>query len=468
MNQYKKLMSNTMIFAIGTFSSKLLVFFMTRFYTAYLASADYGMIDVITSIANVMIPIASLCIPQAVIRYGLEKTENKHEVFSIGVFTILIGFVITIPFFPLVDFTQGASSLPVYTLIIYIYVLTASLQSLCSNFIRARGYVKLYATDGIFRTAIIILLNILFLAQLRWGILGYIIAIIASDLLSTICLSIIGRLPRFLHLHALNRNTWKRMLEYAIPLIPTQICVWVFSASDRIFIQHMVGLEANGLYALANKLPTILVLVSGIFIDAWQISTINDNSHKEQVDFFSKVGNVYQSLVFVMASAVILVSKPAIYILAGQASYFDAWKYVPLLIFGSAFACLSNFQNSIYTLHKKTSYSFLTAVIGATLNLILNYLMIPSMGANGAALATLISYIAMFLIRAVHSRKYLIVRWNIARFGATFFLLCIQSALMLHNGPYWLTQQIAFFLLISFLGSKEILVGVKKVLHRRA
>lgn len=464
MNQYKKLMSNTAIFAIGTFSSKILVFLMTRFYTGVLTTSDYGIVDIIVQTCNVIIPIASLCIPQAVIRYGLERSESKHEVFSVGFFTILIGFVLILPFSPLIGLIKGISE---YTLLIYVYVLTASMQSLCGQFVRARGHVKLYALDGIFRTVVMIALNFLFLAHFEWGIAGYVLSIICSDALSAITLFLIDNLYRYLHIRAFEPTMAKRMLQYAIPLIPTGLCVWVFSMSDRYFILYMIGETENGLYSLANKLPTILVLVSGIFIEAWQISTINDNNRKEQENFFSKVGNVYQSLVFMMASGIIMTAKLAVYILAGSPAYYDAWQFIPLLIFGTSFACLSNFQNSIYTLHKKTTYSFLTAIVGAVLNLTLNYLLIPPLGANGAALATLTSYIVMFLIRAVHTRKYLRVRWNIPRFTTTFLLLCLQSALMLRESSYWLIAQIALFLLITLIGAKEIITGIRKVLKKK-
>lgn len=161
MNQYKKLMSNTMIFAIGTFSSKLLVFFMTRYYTAVLTAADFGISSTITQASNILLPLASVTIIDAVIRFGLDKSQNKHEVFSTGFFTILLGFALMLPFAPLVKMLGYFGE---YTALIYFYVLAANLQSLCGQCVRARGHVKLYALDGIFRTVSTIVLNVLFLS----------------------------------------------------------------------------------------------------------------------------------------------------------------------------------------------------------------------------------------------------------------------------------------------------------------
>ena len=65
-NKYKTLVSNTMLISLGTFGSKLLVFFMVRFYTSYLTPADYGTADLITQTANLLFPLISLGITDGV------------------------------------------------------------------------------------------------------------------------------------------------------------------------------------------------------------------------------------------------------------------------------------------------------------------------------------------------------------------------------------------------------------------
>ena len=92
-NRYKKLMGNTLIFAIGTFSSKVLVFLMLPYYTNILSTGEYGTVDALINVGQLMIPIASVGINNAVIRFGLEKGTDKSSVFSSGLYTILMGFV---------------------------------------------------------------------------------------------------------------------------------------------------------------------------------------------------------------------------------------------------------------------------------------------------------------------------------------------------------------------------------------
>ena len=464
MNQYKKLMSNTMIFGIGTFSSKVLVFLMTRYYTAALTQSEFGISSTIQQASNIITPIASVAIIDAVIRYGLDKSNSKHEVFTTGLFAILFGFAITLPFAPLI---AKLGYLGEYTGLIYLYVFAANLQSLCGQCVRARGHVKLYAFDGIFRTLTTILFNILFLTGFGLGVPGYILSTVCANVLSIVMLVVLDGLLRFIHIRALRRTTIVNMLAYALPLIPSKICMYIYSSADSFFILYMVSADANGLYNAAHKIPTMLILISGIFIEALQISAFSSDDRKELEEFMTKVGNVYQSIVFVIASGIIMTSKISMSIIAAPA-YFSGWRFIPLLIFASAFACLSNFQNVVYGVAKKSVGSLTTTLFGAGLNIVLNFIFVPLWGASGAAFATLVAYIAMFLVRAAGTRRYITVHWNIPRFAGTFLLLCLQSFLMLHEGPYWITQQLALFILIAYIGSKDILLGFQKLLRRGA
>lgn len=460
-----------MIFAIGTFSSKLLVFVMNHFYTAALTKPEYAVANIIILVSNIIIPIASLGIANAVIRYGVDQKNDRREVFSISILTVLGGVMLLIPFAPLLKpmlehFLPGSQILSSYIVIIYLYVLVSSIQSVCSQFVRALGHVRLYALGGVFRTVMTVVFNILFLSVLKIGIPGFVLSVVCSDGLAVILLSIIEKLPQFFRPTAYRLSLAKQMYRYAVPLIMTTICVWIFSSSDQFFISWLTGEETAAVFMASYKIPTLLTVVSGIFIEAWQLSTFTNNTYEEQVDFFSKVGNAYQAIIFMLASGIVLFSRVGMAIIAIP-SYFEGWRYIPLLIFATAFCCLSNFTNSVYALYKKTIFSFTSAIGGAIANLILNYVLIKRFGGNGAAFSTLLCYIGMFLARAIHSQQYLAIRWKVKRFAGTFLLLCGQSALaLLYEGPFWYPIQIGMFLIISIINAQDILLSIQRVLHR--
>ena len=471
MNQYKRLLGNTFIFAIGTFSSKILVILMLRFYTGMMTQDEMGVADLIIKTTSILYPVVSLSIGQAVIRYGLERKYYKRSVFTIALVTVLCGFIIALPFHPLLSLIHYNTSAGVtgslleYQWIIYLYVLTSCTQNVCSQFIRALGHVRLYAIDGIFRTFVTIMLNILYLKVFRWNILGYVFSIICSDALSTVCLFIIAGLWKYVKLKRLDTHLWRGMLAYSLPLVPDAILVYIIGFSDQVFLASMQDTAVSAIYSIAYRVPTLIALVASIFVDAWQISMVNNNTKEEQITFFSNVGNTYSSIVFIIASGGVMCAKLAMTVLAVP-SYYIGWTFIPILAVGAGFNCLSSFQKSVYLLEKKTVASFLSTAFSAVINIGLNALLIPRMGGTGAALATLISYVALFLYRAIDSRRFMPVRWKVPRLTLTVILLAVQSVLMLLEPPLWLVWQIALFGAVAALNSREMLLSVKKLLHR--
>ena len=131
-----------------------------------------------------------------------------------------------------------------------------------------------------------------------------------------------------------------------------------------------------------------------------------------------------------------------------------------------SFNCLSSFQKSVYLLEKKTVPSFLSTAFSAVINIVLNALLIPRYGGTGAAAATLTSYVALFIYRALDSRRFMPIRWKSLRLGLTVLLLAVQAALMLIEPPFWLIWQLLLFGAVGLLNSRELMAAFAKILHR--
>ena len=460
MNRYKQLFSTTFILGIGTFSSKLLVFFLMPLYTRVLTSGQYGVVDLLVQAGNFLIPLVSLGINNAVMRFGMDGETDRRAVFTTGLGAILTGFAVFLLFAPLVNRIPGVAG---YAFWIYLFVLCSMLRSLCAQFVKSLQYVKLYAFNGVLGTATTLLFNILFLVVFRWGIIGYILAIVASDFTSLVFLLIKAKLYRYIRLSSLRRQVVSNMLRFSLPLIPTNAFWWVTDVSDRFLVTSMISSEANGLYAASYKVPTIIILLVGIFMDAWQISILNEKSARERKKFFAKVFSMYQSVAFVSASALIVFAKVITKILVAP-SYYESWQYIPLLIIATCFSCFVTFFGTIYMVEKKSVSTLVTTILGAVLNIIGNVLLIPVMGVNGAALSTCLSYAAVFLIRAVHTRRLVPFRWNVARFTLILILVSVQSWILLAEVPLWILWESLLLVLVLALNFKSLLRSVKKVL----
>ena len=105
-NKYKTLLSNTMLISLGTFGSKLLVFFMVRFYTGYLTTADYGTADLITQSANLLLSVISMGITDGVFRFAINHVKHRRRIFSIGLYTITLGGLLLFGILPLLGLVK--------------------------------------------------------------------------------------------------------------------------------------------------------------------------------------------------------------------------------------------------------------------------------------------------------------------------------------------------------------------------
>ena len=78
--RYKYFLKNLSIFTVSNFITKLLLFFMLPLYTSVLTSEEYGTIDMITTTVNLAMPILTLCITEAIIRFTIDENTNKKQI----------------------------------------------------------------------------------------------------------------------------------------------------------------------------------------------------------------------------------------------------------------------------------------------------------------------------------------------------------------------------------------------------
>lgn len=461
--KYKRLLSNTFIIGIGTFASKLIVFLLVPLYTACLTPAEYSAADIITQSANLLMPIMALGICETVFRYTLDKNLNRKSVLTTGFVVILLGTAAVLALFPLLNSIKYFDG---YMWLIVLYTFAANIHSLFAQYIRARGMTTLFAVQGIIGTAIVVVLNIMFLVLFKLSVVGYVMSTIISDILVSLLLLWLVRLDYAIKPRYFDSRLMRDMLAYSLPLIPTTIFWWIVNVSDRFMIKGMIDDTTNGLYGVAFKIPTILILLSGMFIEAWQFSAVTErdsSSRRVHSAFFGNVFDSFQGLMFISAAMLISFSKIISKIMFSEA-YYEAWRYMPLLIMATVASSLVTFMGSVYLVDKKSVQSFLTSAVGAGSNIILNLIMIPTLGANGAALATLISYLLVFIIRAMNTRRYIYFDIHEKKLTANTIIVGVQVIFMIFELPGWLFIQLLGVVMILLINFMPIIRGVLKIL----
>ena len=463
MDKYKKLLSNTLILSIGTFSSKLLVYFLMPLYTAILSKEQYGTADLITNAANLLIPFCCIGITHGVFRFAADEEENNKVVFSSGATVLLLTsaiFLLISPLISLVPYFDG------YAWLLTFYVISSNFHTLAKEYIRAKGHTKLYAFQGILGTALTIAFNLLFLIPMKLGVTGYVLSVAVADALGTVFLIIYAKLYRDFSFKSVSKPKIKEMLRYSLPMMPTTVIWWITNVSDRFVVTYICGSGENGLYSAAYKIPTIIALVAGVFNEAWQLSAISESKDREEVSkFFSAVFERYQAILFLGCSALIPFTQIATRLLLDD-SYFSAWTFMPVLLIATVFSSLVTFIGTIYTVKKKTTMSLLTAALGAILNIVLNLAMIPHLGAQGAGIATAISYFAVFAFRAIHSKSFMPFDLKIHKIAINTVIVLVQIVFMVLGLPYNVFVQILMLLALFAVNGATIVSAFTKLLKK--
>ena len=430
----KRLFGNTVIFTVGKFVSKMLVFFMMPLYTACLSEAQYSTADLITQLANLLIPLACLGIAEGLFRNAAAKEGDKEAFFSSGMAILAIssaGFLLLSPLLLLLEYFAS------YVWLIVIFVLCSNFHSVCAQYVCAIGRTKTFAVQGIVNTALNIGFNLLFLLGFDMKIEGYVLSVVCADFVTTLVLIVYCRLWRAFSVKKISRKIMGEMLRFSLPLIPTTVFWWITGVSDRYLVARMRSDAENGLYAAAYKIPTLLTYVVSVFNEAWRLSAVKESDDPDAcAEFFGKVFRYYVAIVFVGGAALIAFAKVASVILFAD-SYFGAWLYVPVLVLATVFTSFDSFLATAYFTKKKTMVSFYTSMLGAVLNVVLNLIWIPSWGAVGASVATLISYFAVFVLRAATMHRYIRFNLQIPRIAINTVLLGGMTVIMMTEPHLW-------------------------------
>lgn len=475
MNKYKKLALNTMIFAIGSFGSKILVILLTRLYTGNISPSDSSTKELLEITANFLLPIFTFSMSEAVIRYGLDKKYDKGEVFTTATVLNFVGLALMLLFINVIKLISFLDFIDGYTILLLIYVCSSAIRSLCSQFVRAKGMVRLFSLDGILATLTLFIFNIVFIAKLHWGVKGFMLSVILSDFCSAVFLFIAAELYRYLSIDLYNKRLATSMMKFAVPLIPT-VVMWVITGfSDRLFIRYMhsdtveLGKSAAGIYGYATKVPNLISMLSTIFFQAWNMSAIMENDSEDRSKFYEKVYGAYEALLLIASAMLIAGVQFVTKIFVTTAKfdeYGDVYKYTPILVVAVLFMCLDQFLSSIYTATKHTKNSFWTSFAASIANIVLNFFLIPVWGIQGAAIATFMSYYLCFWARIIDARYYIPFRFNgINNFINTLALL-LMCWMMISKPIGYILWIIALLAFVIWSNYKSLLVTVRKLLNR--
>ena len=189
----------------------------------------------------------------------------------------------------------------------------------------------------------------------------------------------------------------KEMLKMAVPLLPTVLVFWIFGSCDRIMITRMLGISEAGVYAVEAKLGLASQLIYTAFAGGWQYFAYYTMKEDNQVETNSKTLEYLAVITYLTGIIIFVIAKPFYYTLF-EDEYARGFIVAPYLYLAPLIQMLYQIASTQFMIIKKTWPTMILLTIGALANMLLNYVLIPYIGIEGAAIASLLGYSVSLLV----------------------------------------------------------------------
>ena len=451
--RYKELGVNTALFAIGSFGSRLISFFMLPLYTALLSTNEYGVVDLVSSTVSILVPLLTLNVQDAVLRYGLGKDAPPEEILSVGLRVIAGGTGVLLAILAVVFSLRLLPIDGMYLVFLFAMFLLTALSNVLTMYLKSQDHVKHLVVSGIGNTLVMCVSAVILLAVVKAGVIGYMVSMSLGSLFAAVYLFIAGKCWKGLTVKVVP-GLARSMVVFSAPLIANSLAWWINDVGGRYIVALICGAAANGIYAVAFKIPSILSTFQSVFYNAWSISAVKEFDPEDADGFLGRTYELYSGAMAICCSGIMLLNLPLAALLYSS-DFYVAWRYVPLLLVGVLLNGLALFEGCLFTASRNTGAISSTTAIGAFVSLGSCIALTLAMGPMGAAVATLLGYFATWIVRTrVMLCRVARIKVSWRNEAATLVLLVIQSFVAMDSEIQFV--QVLMLVIIVILRRKQL------------
>lgn len=413
----KRFFKESVIYGLSLYIQKFIGVFLLPLYTAMLTPEDYGILDLLGTVAIISIYLVVAGTDSSLSYYYFRKEYFPERRIMVSstlwvriIFASVAFLIIGVASYKLSWLIFGKD----YSMFLILTGISLAVQSIYSFFTDLVRFEKkpwIFTFVSVSNLLINISLNIYFILILKKGVWGAIMAAVISY----------GAMSVFTVIYVLKKygagfsRPWaKKILAYGSPLIGTAIAVWILTTTDRYFLAHFRNVADIGIYSVGLKIASFLGLVSGALQMTWAPYAMDIQYEDNAKKIYSKVFFIY----FVInILAVFFISMFSLDILKvfTQPAYYTARAVVPFL-------CLSVVFFSGYfivaigiNLTKKARHTIWITIVAAVVNITMNFLLTPSMGAVGAALSIMTANFIIFILTLWVSQRLYPVNYSYSK-----------------------------------------------------
>lgn len=464
MNKLKLFIENFLVYGLGGIISKIIPFIMLPIVTRMMPNSTYfGLSDLSNTLTSFASAMAVMGMYDAMYRMFFEKEEEeyKKKVCSTAMmFTFIASLVVFLIMILCHDLiAKFFFNDRKYAILVYlsaIATLVGATNSIISAPTRMQNKRKIYLITN---TIGPILSYVVCIPMLLEGY--YTIALPLAGIISGMVIEIsYGILNReWFDLRRFDIKLLKQLLAIAIPLLPNFLIYWVFNSCDKLMITNMIGVGQAGIYSVGSKLGSASQLIYTAFAGGWQFFAFSTMKEDNQVESNSIIFEYLGIISFIVTSFVCAWSYPFFRLLFPN-QYLSGYIVAPYLFLAPLLQMLFQVAANQFLVVKRTWPNMLILSAGVALNIIMNYTMIPILGIEGAAIATLSGYIVSDILCVfilIRMKLMVISTRFLASIGAMTVFMVVWRALFSSNAWLGSIGAIATSTIMVWLYRKDIL-----------
>lgn len=456
MSKFKLFIENFVVYGIGGIISKVIPLLMLPIITRLMPNSFYfGLSDLSNTVVQFGSALAVMGMYDAVFRLFFEKDSPKYQktVCSTALdFTLLTSLIV---FLFLVLFRRQTSALffsdPKYTNLIYLTamsVLIGSTNSILQVPTRAMNQRKVFLVLNTLGPVVSYSVSIPLLLSGH-----YLIALPLAAVISALTLEVsFGFLNRkWFDLRRFDSKILKDLLKIAVPLMPNFLIYWVFNSCDRLMIGKLIGNSFTGIYGVGARIASVSQLIYTAFAGGWQYFAFSTMNEEDQVKNNSLVFE-YLGVISFGVSLLVCVFSHLVFQILFPGEYESGYIVVPYLFLAPLMQMLYQVICNQFLVIKKTWPNMIILGIGAVFNVFLNFFLIPRIGIEGAAIATLAGYVVSVVIAGiwlykielfvVEPRLFIVAGTTLAYFIVWRFFL---------QAHFWMALLLALILIAAYI-----------------
>ena len=457
-------LKNSGIYFLGDFLSKIITIFLLPVYSKYIVPEDFGYYDLSLSYIMLIIPLLTSEIWVGMMRFIIEEKDKimVNKIITSGLITIVI---------PLIFLSAGAIAnkyiydIPYFNLICllgFMFLIQKYYVFIC----RSIGSNKIFVISGILNTLVLATSNFYMIVKLGMGVNSLFIAsllgLFTQIIYIEVKIKIRNRLsPKFISLKLL-----KDLIKFSFPLSLGSLLYFFLMYFNKITIEQVIGLNGNGIYAIAGKFTIVIVFLTSAFTLAWQDMSFSMGDSKENYSQFIKATNLYMKVIF-GGSAIMILLLHFVFPLLIDEQYNESYKIIPLSIIATVLATFGNFISQTLGALKNTKIILYSVVISTFLNLLYVKYFVVTFGLNGVNIALIITFLVNILIRVIYLRVNKKMKFNLLLIP--FFIVYLGVITLIFNSNN--TVNIIIGLLITivifyFLLQKELTGLINNIFNK--